>query len=64
MPLITRSYSPDEIGVGWWLWMSMTGNLARGTGCCGEISCEVGLYSRIVGGLNSGSRPCAGRGRI
>src|SRR5581483_9375875 len=42
----------------------MTGNFARGTGCCGVTSCDFGWYSRIVGGLNSGSRPSAGRGRI
>ena len=42
------------IGAGWWLWMSMTGNLARGTGCCGTTSVDFGLYSRIVGGGNWG----------
>src|SRR6185295_19401801 len=44
--------------------MSITGNFARGTACCGATSCDLGLYSRIVGGLNSGCRPSAGRGRI
>src|SRR5215475_155086 len=44
--------------------MSITGNLARGTGCCGTTSVERGLYSRIFGGGNSGWRPSAGRGRI
>src|SRR5215510_15058210 len=42
--------------------MSMTGYLARGTGCCGVTSVDFGRYSRIVGGLSSGSRPSAGRG--
>ena len=40
--------------------MSMTGNFARGTGCCGTTSVDCGLYSRMVGGGNSGSRPSAG----
>ena len=44
--------------------MSTTGNFARGTGCCGTTSVERGLYSRMLGGGNSGSRPSAGRGRI
>src|SRR5881227_152907 len=60
----TFSYCSGEIGVGWWLWMSITGNLARGTGCCGTTSVERGLYSRIFGGGHSGWRPSAGRGRI
>src|ERR1700730_16369719 len=33
--------------------MSMTGNLARRTGCCGTTSVERGLYSRIFGSRNS-----------
>src|SRR5579871_185143 len=64
MPFTTRPNSSFEIGVGWWLWMSMTGYFARGTGCCAVTSCDFGWYSRIVGGLSSGSRPSAGRGRI
>ena len=44
--------------------MSITGNFARGTRCCGVTSVDFGLYSRMVGGGNSGSRPSAGRGRI
>ena len=32
----------------------MTGNFARGTGCCGTTSVDCGLYSRMVGGVNSG----------
>src|SRR5207248_5386387 len=60
----TFSYCSGEIGVGWWLWMSITGNLARGTGCCGTTSVERGLYSRMFGGGHSGWRPSAGRGRI
>ena len=31
------------IGVGWWLWMSMTGNFARGTGCSGHDERRVRL---------------------
>ena len=60
----TRSNASGAIGVGGWPWKSMTGNLARGTGCCGTTSVERGLYSRMFGGGNSGSRPSAGRGRI
>ena len=33
--------------VQWWLWMSMTGYFARGTGCCGTTSVERGLYLRM-----------------
>src|SRR5438093_6209708 len=43
--------------------MSTTGYLARGLRCSDVMSVDFGLYSRIVGGGNSGSRPCPGRGR-
>src|SRR6476659_6966550 len=41
--------------------MSITGNLARGTGCSGTTSVDFGLYSRMVGGGNSVCRPVPGR---
>ena len=63
MPFITRSNSTAEIGVAWWLWISITGNFARGTGAAATTSVDFGLYSRMFGGGNSGCRPSAGRGR-
>src|SRR5262245_36724487 len=41
--------------------MSITGNFARGRGFSGTMSRDLGLYSRIVGGGNSGVRPSPGR---
>ena len=59
IPAATRSICSAEIGVGWWLWMSMTGNLARGTGCPATFSVERGLYSMMLGAGNSGARALA-----
>ena len=62
MPAMTRPNCSSDIAVGWWLWMSMTGNFACGTGCCGTILSVVrGLYWVIVGSGNSGARPSPGR---
>src|SRR5262245_41125581 len=45
-------------------WKSIAGNFARGTRCSGTLRVERGLYSRMVGGGNSGVRPSPGRGRV
>ncbi len=63
MPATTRANWSSDIAVGWWLWMSMTGNLAFGTGCSAVFSVVRGLYWVIVGSGNSGVRPSPGRPR-
>ena len=61
MPATTRPNCSSDIAVGWWLWMSMTGNFAFGTGCSTVLSVVRGLYWVMVGSGNSGARPSPGR---
>jgi hypothetical protein len=64
MLLTTVSSCCGEIGAGWWLWMSMTGNFARGTGCSGRRASTSACSRGCVGGGNSGRgrpRPVAER---
>ena len=63
MPATTRANWSSDIAVGWWLWMSITGNFAFGTGCSPVFSVLRGLYWVIVGSGNSGVRPSPGRRR-
>ena len=46
---ISLTISAQRAGVRrpWWLWMSMTGYLARGTGCSATTRVDFGLYWRM-----------------
>jgi hypothetical protein len=61
MPATTRAICVSAMPGGWWLWMSITGNFAFGTGCSTVLSVVRGLYWVMVGSGNSGVRPSPGR---